>query len=138
MNQQTIAGQWNEVKGKLRDRWGQLTDDDLNRYEGKVDQLVGYIQQKTGETRESIEKYVNQTIETGASTISQAAGVAQQYAQKAGEYISEGSQQAAGAVRAGYIQSERYIRKHPFESLSVCFGAGLLMGVALGLTMRSR
>jgi uncharacterized protein YjbJ (UPF0337 family) len=138
MNRQTIAGQWNEVKGKLRDRWGQLTDDDLDRFEGQVDQLVGFIQQKTGETREAIENYVHQSMESGASGISQAADVARRYAQRAGEALNEGSQQAAQTVRAGYIQSQRYVRKHPFESLSFCFGAGILTGLALGLTMRSR
>ena len=53
INQQTLLGNWNEIKGKLRSNWGSLTDDDLTIIDGNVDQLVGAIQRKTGEdTRE--------------------------------------------------------------------------------------
>jgi len=51
VNQQTLEGNWNEIKGKLHERWGQLTQDDLQRARGDVDQLVGLIQRKTGEAR---------------------------------------------------------------------------------------
>ena len=45
MNQQTLEGNWNEIKGKLHERWGQLTNDDLQKARGNVDQLVGMIQE---------------------------------------------------------------------------------------------
>src|SRR5262245_7846004 len=55
VNQQTLQGNWNEIKGKLRSKWGQLTNDDLQTAHGNVDQLIGLIQRKTGEARSSIE-----------------------------------------------------------------------------------
>jgi uncharacterized protein YjbJ (UPF0337 family) len=52
MNSDSLKGQWNVVKGKVKDRWGKLTDDDLLRMEGKRDQLVGRIQERYGITKE--------------------------------------------------------------------------------------
>ena len=46
VNQQTLQGNWNEIKGKLRSKWGQLTNDDLQSVHGNVDQLIGLIQRK--------------------------------------------------------------------------------------------
>lgn len=56
MNTDQIEGNWKILKGKLKQKWGQLTDDDLDVLEGNKDELVGRIQSRTGETRETIEK----------------------------------------------------------------------------------
>ena len=56
-----IKGDWNIAKGKLKQKWATLTDDDLQYVEGKSDELLGRIQKRTGETREAIEKAVNET-----------------------------------------------------------------------------
>ena len=72
INQQTLLGNWNEIKGKLRSNWGSLTDDDLTIIDGNVDQLVGAIQRKTGEARESIEHFLEQLTSNGAAVVSRA------------------------------------------------------------------
>jgi len=54
MNQQIFEGNWNEIKGKLREKWGQLTDDDLPQVRGDAEQIIGTIQRKTGEARERL------------------------------------------------------------------------------------
>ena len=56
MNTLEIKGNWNIAKGKLKQKWGELTDDDLDYVEGKQDELVGRIQKRTGKTREEIER----------------------------------------------------------------------------------
>ncbi|MDI1312845.1 CsbD family protein [Prosthecobacter sp.] len=56
MNTTTAKGDWNIMKGKLKQKWAQLTDDDLKDYEGKTDELIGNIQKRTGESREAVEK----------------------------------------------------------------------------------
>ncbi len=58
MDKLEIKGNWNELKGKVKQRWGNLTDDDLQYTEGKEDELVGRIQQKTGSTREEVINYL--------------------------------------------------------------------------------
>lgn len=58
MNALEIKGDWNIAKGKLKQKWGQLTDDDLDYASGKADEVVGRIQKRTGESRENVEKAV--------------------------------------------------------------------------------
>lgn len=51
-----LKGQWNELKGRIREQWGELTDDDLDRINGRRDQLIGAIQQQYGKARDEAEK----------------------------------------------------------------------------------
>jgi uncharacterized protein YjbJ (UPF0337 family) len=54
-----IKGNWNQIKGKLKQTWGNLTDDDLTYAEGKEQELIGKIQKKTGETKEKIKSFID-------------------------------------------------------------------------------
>ena len=54
MTKLEFKGGWNEMKGKLKQKYGQLTDDDLSFTEGKDDELLGRLQQKLGQTKEAI------------------------------------------------------------------------------------
>jgi uncharacterized protein YjbJ (UPF0337 family) len=60
MNTLEIKGDWNITKGKLKQKWAKLTDDDLQFAEGKQEELLGRIQKRTGETREAVEKAVKE------------------------------------------------------------------------------
>ncbi len=61
-----IKGDWNITKGKLKQKWAKLTDNDLTYVRGQEDELVGRIQKSTGETREAVEKAVKEAINAGA------------------------------------------------------------------------
>jgi uncharacterized protein YjbJ (UPF0337 family) len=65
MNTLEIKGDWNITKGKLKQKWAKLTDDDLQYVEGKQDELFGRIQKSTGETRETIEKAFKEFSSSG-------------------------------------------------------------------------
>jgi uncharacterized protein YjbJ (UPF0337 family) len=56
MNRLIAKGNWNIAKGKLKQKFGQLTDDDLRYVEGQEDELIGRIQRRTGRTKEEVEK----------------------------------------------------------------------------------
>ena len=56
MNTLQLKGDWNVVKGKLKQKFAQLTDDDLQYVRGKEDELLGRIQKRTGQTKEAVEK----------------------------------------------------------------------------------
>lgn len=49
-----LKGEWNEIKGKLKQKYGQLTDDDLMFAEGKDDEFLGRLQKKLGKTKEAL------------------------------------------------------------------------------------
>ena len=49
-----LKGNWNELKGKIKQKYGQLTDDDLTYQEGKEDELIGRIQKKIGKTKDEV------------------------------------------------------------------------------------
>jgi len=138
INQQTLQGNWNEIKGKLRSKWGSLTDDDLTTFNGNVDQLVGTIQRKTGEARDGIEQFFEQLTAGGAAAISRAGETVRAGAQQAVDSVQKTSQKAAASVRAGYADVEEMVRQRPTESLAVCFGAGVITGVVVSLLLRWR
>lgn len=54
-----IKGNWNTVKGKLKQQYGELTDDDLTYSEGQEDELIGKIQKKTGKTKDEIKDFID-------------------------------------------------------------------------------
>tara|TARA_R110000787_G_scaffold127635_3_gene239097 strand:- start:878 stop:1075 length:198 start_codon:yes stop_codon:yes gene_type:complete len=58
MNWDKIEGNWKQFTGKAKEKWGDLTDDDLDRVNGKREQLVGRIQEKYGIARDKAEKQV--------------------------------------------------------------------------------
>ncbi|MFI4916148.1 MAG: CsbD family protein [Phycisphaerales bacterium JB060] len=60
MNQDTLQGNWKQLKGKAKERWGKLTDDELDQVEGNRDQLAGKIQEKYGKTKEEAQKEVDE------------------------------------------------------------------------------
>jgi uncharacterized protein YjbJ (UPF0337 family) len=59
MDKLQIKGVWNEIKGKAKQAYGDLTDDDLTYAEGKEDEMLGKVQQKTGKTRDEAVKWLN-------------------------------------------------------------------------------
>lgn len=58
MEKLQVKGAWNEVKGKLKQKYGQLTDDDLKYTEGKDDELYGRLQQKLGKSKAEIKEEI--------------------------------------------------------------------------------
>lgn len=58
MDKLELKGKWNEIKGKVKQAYGDLTDDDLKHEEGKDDELMGRLQQKTGKTRDELVDWI--------------------------------------------------------------------------------
>ena len=145
VNQQVLQGNWNEIKGKLREKWGQLTNDDVQRFDGNVDRLLGLIQRKTGEGRESIEKFLNEATANGASLVGNATETVRDYAQQAAATIQDSAAHAADSLREGYEsvqegyeEAEELVRRHPAESTAICFGAGVLTGLVVALLIHRK
>lgn len=59
MNTTNLKGNWNELKGKLKQQYANLTDDDLLYVEGKEDELYGRIQQRIGKSKDEVKKMID-------------------------------------------------------------------------------
>lgn len=59
MNEDTLRGQWKQLRGEIKRRWGKLTDDDLDRIQGEREKLVGRIQERYGKARDEAEREVD-------------------------------------------------------------------------------
>ena len=149
ITREELKGRWNEIRGQIKEKWGQLTDDDLRQAEGNTDQLIGLIQRKTGEGREQITKFFDNFMKEGGDkatdmmgqagqVANQAAEAAQRYAQDAGKYVQDGYEQATHSMQEGLHQAEQAVRQRPVESLAAAFGTGVIAGLLVALMVRSR
>jgi uncharacterized protein YjbJ (UPF0337 family) len=138
INAQELQGQWNKLRGQVKEKWGQLTDDDLQIQGGNVDQLVGKIQQRTGEGREAIERFLDDLTSHGASAISQAAGAVSSFASNAGERFRDQYGDFAEQARDRFDSAQDVVRQNPTQSVAAAFGFGLVAGLIVGLALRSR
>ncbi|MBB3204692.1 uncharacterized protein YjbJ (UPF0337 family) [Rhodopirellula rubra] len=132
-NREEIKGHWNEVKGRLKEHWGQLTDDDLSQAECNAEQLVGVVQQKTGATRREIENFIDGLY--NGSVSDQAAETVQHYADAAHRLADDASRYARvqadriAACSSDYSQRVAHtVRTRPAESMAIAFGLGIAAG----------
>ena len=148
-NAQTAKGDWNQFKGKIQEKWGEINNDDLDRLRGQRDQLIGMIQEKTGVAREEIGKYVSSLAESASEFSQHAVETARDYgdiaairAQQTAANVKASAEKVAGQIndqaQMGYEEAQRVVREKPAQSLAVCFGVGILVGVVSGLVLRSR
>src|ERR1700678_1644923 len=138
VNTQVLQGQWNQVRGQVKKKWAQLTDDDLRLGNGNIDQLVGRIQHKTGEAREAIENFLDELTSQGASAISQATESVRHYAGYASDQMRDGYNRISDQLGRQYEQSQDLIRENPARTVATAFGVGVLLGIVVGLAVRSR
>ena len=59
MNWDIIHGKWKQLKGSAKEKWGELTDDELDQIDGNKDQLAGKLQEKYGWTKNEAEKHID-------------------------------------------------------------------------------
>ncbi len=64
MDKNSLTGDWNILKGKVKEKWGKLTDDDLKEIDGKKDQLLGKLQKSYGLAKEKAEKDLDEWEKT--------------------------------------------------------------------------
>jgi uncharacterized protein YjbJ (UPF0337 family) len=63
MNRDTLKGQWTQLKGKVRQQWGELTNDEVDQMQGDAEILIGKIQERYGRSREQAEQEVNRWMD---------------------------------------------------------------------------
>jgi uncharacterized protein YjbJ (UPF0337 family) len=134
INRQVLGGKWHELAGRLKAKWGQLADDDLLTFNGNVEQLIGRIQHKTGETREAVERFLDQLTDEGSSVLS---GVRDKVEETAGQ-AADSARESYEALRQGYAEAEKVVQQRPGQAVAIAFGLGLLGGLGVALLLRDR
>lgn len=134
VTQESVRGNWNQIVNRLEQRWGELTDDDLFRTEGRVESLIDTVEQKTGESREAIVDYLGAIVDEACS--SGLGHRAKEYAEEARDTLERVSEEVADSIRAGYEEAEEVAESHPFETAAVAFGVGAVGGLIVGLMIR--
>ena len=69
MNRDVLEGQWKQIKGKVKQQWGRLTDDEVDQINGRYDELVGMVQERYGYSRDEaaneVDMFLNNTNTRG-------------------------------------------------------------------------
>ncbi len=136
--QSQIEGGWTELKGKVKEAWGEINDDELREFEGNIEQLIGLIQRKTGETQQEIQRQLSGLDARFRPMLQQLAEAAREYYEQTLQATGATADQVREQLAARHAQAEQVVRTRPIESVAVAFGAGILAGVVLGLVLRSR
>jgi uncharacterized protein YjbJ (UPF0337 family) len=153
MTTSRLQSDWNSLKGKLKQRYGQLTDDDLTFADGKVDELLGRLQEKLGVSRDDLDATLDELAAQGESAFAHAkakavevsetarakvGAVADDLKHRAAEFGEEIRNQGGAAydearqrARGVWEDGEEYVRAHPRESVLVAVAAGFVAGMTL-------
>lgn len=144
VDQATFQGNWNQIKGKIKEKYGQMTDDDLQSFSGNVDQLIGKIQQRTGEGRQQVEEFLGTLGSGSSSMLEKGRHMASDALHRGQEFMNQGVQrgremwdstsgQMSERFGEGYHQAEDTIKNYPTQAMAIAFAAGLVTGLGLCL-----
>src|SRR5262245_39630914 len=127
MDWNTIAGNWNEAKGKVKSQWGKLTDDDLTYVEGKRDRLLGLLQQKYGIAKDKAEEQLNQFTSAAGDWVSQAKEKVSQAKERVTETFREGKEYLQNTNLPDMASDLRQvIERNPIPAVLLGVGLGFL------------
>ncbi len=136
--QEMLRGNWNSIVGVVKEKFGQITGDDLAKVQGNIDQLVGLLQRKTGQTREQVEAFLDDCCSSASGYASAAAESAANMASQASQYVTDGYERAAESAGRSYEYARDTVERRPLESVAIVAGVSLLTGVLLGLSLGNR
>jgi uncharacterized protein YjbJ (UPF0337 family) len=134
LNQQVLQSNWDEIRGKIKEHWAKRNDDDVNSFNGNIDQLIGRIQQKTGESRDSIERFLSQATERMGSMLQQAGDAVENATQQ----VRQGLRQGYDSLTDGYAGAQRMVHDRPVQAVGITFVLGVLTGLGIGLLLRPK
>ena len=137
---------WDNVKARLQQRWGQIDSGDFES-SSTWDDVLSKIQHKTGETRQSIEEYATKVLGDAKvkatdwqlyakSLIEQAKTKAANVTSTTGQTAQQYTAQAQDSLSEQLHTAENAIRSRPLPSIAYAFGLGALVGVMLGTSRR--
>ena len=133
MDWDRLEGDWKQLRGKAKQRWGQLTDDDLTIIKGRRDQLEGKLQERYGyaksQARREIEDWYRSTESHLADQIETIRSEIQSLASTVGRIANKQLGRAQVKVTGAAHDAEEAITQHPFTAIAIAVGLGFLLGV---------
>lgn len=136
--QMELKSKWNDLKQQISEHWSQISSDELNHVGHNAQKLIAYIENRTGEAKDEIERVLSGLDDQAASLYNRASAVAKDYMAGASDATREKAQEVWKMAEQRGAEAKQMVRSRPGESIAVAFGAGIVAGVILGLVGRSR
>ena len=138
ISQEKIARNWHSVVGKVKEKFNQISNEDLSSIQGNFDQLIGLIERKAGQSREQAEAFLSSVYSSAEGTIHNLSEKGQQAYSQATEMLDDGMKKVSQKAGEGYEYARETVARRPAESLFVMAGLGVLAGIAIGISWRSK
>jgi len=138
VTKEQVSGNWNGIVRTVKEKFSQISGDDLNRVQGNVNELIALVQRKSGQSREWVEAFLNDAGQVTENVAQRISDTATQYASQASEVISENYEHMAEGAQQGYDYTMKAVSRRPLESVAIALGAGMLAGLMIGLSMASK
>ncbi len=141
-------GNWKSIVGAVKEKFGQITGDELSSLDGNLDKLIGLVQRKSGQSREWVEAFLTDASGASKDVTQRVTDNAAKYASQAAEVVRDnyehlsdaaqrGYEQLSEAASKGYESTIKTVSNRPLESIAIALGCGVLAGVLVGLSMVS-
>lgn len=121
MNKQIFDGQWNQVKGKIQEQWGELTDDELDKIAGDNQQIYGFLQKHYGFAKDAAAAKVNEFARALSSETNELRGQISHLRDDLKNLSARGGQVVVGRVK-----------ENPLLSVGIAVSAGVILGWLFG------
>ncbi len=139
VTRQQLEGKWNEVSGRIKEKWGVMTDDDLSRPKERRTPRRG-DPAEDGQAREEVERFLDSIVAGSRPAMERIASTAEDYAASARDYAAERAghdarrqyENVEQSISAGYQEAEECVRRRPVESVAIAFGRRPPVGRASG------
>jgi uncharacterized protein YjbJ (UPF0337 family) len=133
MDWNRLEGDWKQLRGRVKQRWGKLTDDDLTAISGRRDQLEGKIQERYGyarsQARKEIEDWYRSTESYLADEIDDIRTELQSLAASVGRIANKQIGRAQVRATEAAHEAEAAIARNPLTAIAIAVGLGFLLGV---------
>ena len=126
LDQDVLEGKWHTIRGKVKTKWGKLTEDDLAMVDGGIEALIGRIQRRTGESRS--DRAFSRSSRPAAVGVGRTDGPCRR---------TRAAHAGPAPVRDRYQQAEQAIHDRPAQAILVAFGLGVVSGLGAALLLTS-
>jgi uncharacterized protein YjbJ (UPF0337 family) len=144
-NQDTLKANWDSITGAVKEKFDNITREDLNHVKGNFEAFATLLQRKAGQTRQQVERLIDDSSHSGEGLYHKASESVNEMAHQAGDYLKGGFEvvrekyeSAMETIEQGYDSAYDMVERRPMETITCVAGVGLLAGVLLGISLSSR